>query len=259
MSEFVYLDLEGAVATVTIDRPQAANALNGEVRTLLDRALDAVEENPSIRAMVLTAAGEKIFVAGSDIRDMLPMSASDSVALSESALLLNNRLASFSKPVVCAVNGWCLGGGLEIALACDIRVAAEHARFGFPEAKLGIMPGTGGVPRLLRTIGGGAARHMLLTAEFVSAQRACEIGLVTRVVPAKSLLAEAKVIAGRVALLGPVALERIKHTIRVAESTSLFEGIQAETLACADCFDTDDKVEGMTAFIDKRAARFTGR
>ncbi|MFM0741775.1 enoyl-CoA hydratase-related protein [Paraburkholderia xenovorans] len=258
MSQFVRLELDGPVATVTINRPEASNALNDDVRRGLFQALDTVEQTDSIRAVIVTAAGEKVFAAGSDIKDMVHMNGQESVALSESALQLNNRVAFLRKPVLCAVNGWCLGGGLELALACDIRVAAEHARFGFPEAKLGIMPGTGGVPRLLRTVAGGVARHMLLTGEFLSAQRAYEVGLVTCVVPIDRLLAETRAMASRVAALGPVALERIKHTISVAESATLSEGIRSETDACALCFDTLDKVEGMTAFIEKRPAQFKG-
>ncbi|NTY41591.1 enoyl-CoA hydratase/isomerase family protein [Burkholderia diffusa] len=257
-NEFIYIAIDGAVAIVMIDRPDASNALSDAVREQLLAALDVVEQSAAVRAIVLTARGDKVFAAGSDIREMRDMDARDSVALSESAHRLNNRIAALKKPVVCAVNGWCLGGGLELALACDIRVAAEHARFGFPEGKLGIMPGTGGIPRLVRTIGGGAARHLLLTGEPISASRAYEIGLVTVVVHKDALVSEAKTLAERMTALGPVSLEMIKRTIDVAQSSTLDEGIRFETESCAECFSTDDKVEGMTAFIEKRTALFGG-
>lgn len=256
MEELVLLEIDGPLAIVTINRMDAANALNFEVRQQLSSVLEKVEKTPSIRALILTAAGEKVFAAGSDIKDMIDMSSSDSVALSKSILELNNRLASLPKPVICAVNGWCLGGGLELALACDIRLAAEHARFGFPEAKLGIMTGAGGVPRLLRIVGGGVARHLLLTGDFLDARRAYDVGIVTKVVPSIDLLSEAKAIGLRIAALGPIALAQIKSTISIAESENLAEGVEAETQACAACFATSDKKEGMTAFLEKRTPEF---
>lgn len=257
-TKFINLEIEGMVATVMIDRPDAANALSDAVREQLLATLDMVEQLSTVRAIVLTARGDKVFAAGSDIREMRDMDARDSIVLSESAHVLNNRIATMKKPVICAVNGWCLGGGLELALACDIRVSAEHARFGFPEAKLGIMPGTGGIPRLVRTIGGGAAKHLLLTGEPINASRAYEIGLVTVVVPKDSLVSEAKALAGKIAVLGPVSLEMIKRTVDAAQSSTLNEGIRFEAESCAECFSTNDKIEGMTAFLEKRAAQFRG-
>ena len=160
MDELVLLDIEVPLAIITINSKDAANALSAEVRQQLSGALKIVRSTPSVRALILSAAGEKVFAAGSDIKDMVDMNGQESIALSESILRLNNQFVSLDIPVICAINGWCLGGGLELALACDIRIAADHARFGFPEPKLGIMTGAGGVPRLLRTVGGGVARHM---------------------------------------------------------------------------------------------------
>lgn len=257
MNELVLLDIEAPLAVITINRQDAANALSSEVRQQLAAALEAVENNSSVRALILTAAGEKVFAAGSDIRDMIDMSSRDSVELSESILRLNNRFASLRVPVICAINGWCLGGGLELALACDIRVAADQARFGFPEAKLGIMTGAGGIPRLLRVVGGGVARNMALTGEILDAQRAYDVGLVTKVVPMSDLLSEARSMGLRIAALGPTALTQIKHTLLVAESVNLDAGIAAETEACAVCFGSLEKREGMTAFLEKRKPDFS--
>src|SRR5271165_2978013 len=171
--------IEDAIATITINRPDAANALNFAAREALSSCIDRIEADGTIRAVILTAAGSRVFVAGSDIRDMIEMSPAQSVALSESIVRLNQRISALPRPVICVINGWCLGGGLELALACDIRIAAQDARFGFPEAKLGVMTGAGGAARLVRTVGSGMARHMMLSGEFVEAQRAYEIGLVT--------------------------------------------------------------------------------
>jgi enoyl-CoA hydratase/carnithine racemase len=256
MDELVLLDIEVPIAIITINRKDAANALSAEVRQQLFSALEIVRNTPSVRVLILTAAGEKVFAAGSDIKDMVDMNGQESIALSESILRLNNQFASLDIPVICAINGWCLGGGLELALACDIRIAADHARFGFPEPRLGIMPGAGGVPRLLRTVGGGVARYMLLTGEILDARRAYDTGLVTSVVAMPELLNEARAMGLRIAALGPTALAQIKHTVSVAESADLAGGIEAETQACAVCFASPEKREGMTAFIAKRKPDF---
>lgn len=250
--------VDGAVATIRINRPRAANALSADVRERLLACVERLEAMPRVRAVILTGAGEKVFAAGSDIREMLPMTASQSVALSESIQRLASRLAALPQPVVCAVNGWCLGGGLELALACDIRIAADHARFGLPEARIGIMTGGGGLPRLVRIVGGGAARAMALTGDVIDARRAHELGLVWLVCERSKLLDEARALAGRIASLSPVALAQIKRTMAVVENADLASGIRAEAQACAVCFTSDDKAEGMQAFLEKRQPDFRG-
>lgn len=259
MTAMLTLDIQGPVALVTIDRPDAANALSAGARAELRAIVDALARNQAVRAVVLTGAGRKVFAAGSDIQDMVDMTAAQSVALSESIRQLNQALAELPQPVVCAVNGWCLGGGLELALACDIRIASETARFGFPEAKLGIMPGGGGLPRLVRAVGSAVARHMVLTGEFMAAARAYEVGLVTQLAPPDALVADAMALAGRMATLAPLALAQIKGALRVAESADLHSGIHAEAQACAVCFASEDKREGMRAFLEKRPAAFAAR
>jgi len=258
-SGVVTLEIDGPVATITINRPDAANALSAEVREQLLAFVAELEASRSVRAVILTGDGQKVFAAGSDIRDMASMSGAQSMELSESILHLNNRLAALAQPVICAVNGWCLGGGLELALACDLRIASASARFGFPEAKLGIMTGGGGIPRLIRVVGSGIARHMTLTGEFLSAQRAYEVGLITRVCAPDELMTDAKALAMQIATLAPVALSQIKRTIAVVENTDVTSGMQAEAQACAVCFSTHDKKEGMEAFIAKRPAAFEWR
>lgn len=248
--------VDGAVATLRINRPRSANALSAEVRQQLMRCVERLEAMPRVRAVILTGAGEKVFAAGSDIREMLPMTATQSVALSESIGRLAARLAALPQPVVCAVNGWCLGGGLELALACDIRIAADHARFGLPEARIGIMTGGGGLPRLARIVGGGAMRALALTGDVIDARRAYELGLVWLVCERAKLMDEARALAGRIASLSPVALAQIKRTIAAVESADLDSGIRAEAQACAVCFTSDDKVEGMRAFLEKRPPDF---
>ncbi|KPB22127.1 L-carnitine dehydratase/bile acid-inducible protein F [Pseudomonas amygdali pv. sesami] len=258
-TEVVTLNIDGPVATITINRPDAANALSAEVREKLLTLVTELESNRSIRAVILTGAGSKVFAAGSDIRDMASMTGAESMALSESILHLNNRISALTQPVICAVNGWCLGGGLELALACDIRIASDSARFGFPEAKLGIMTGGGGIPRLIRVVGSGVARHMTLTGQFLSAQRAYEAGLITQVCAPDELMKEAKAMAMQIATLAPIALSQIKRTIAVVENTDVTSGMQAEAQACAVCFSTWDKKEGINAFLEKRLAAFEWR
>ncbi len=259
MNAMLTCEIQGAVARVTINRPDAANALSAGVRAELRAIVDGLSCSQAVCAVVLTSAGRKVFAAGSDIQDMVEMTAAESVALSESIRQLNGALSELPQPVICAVNGWCLGGGLELALACDIRVASETARFGFPEAKLGIMPGGGGLPRLVRAVGSAVARHMLLTGEFISAARAYEIGLVTQLAKPDALVDDTLALAQRIATLAPLALAQIKHALRVAESADLNSGIHAEAQACAVCFSTEDKREGMRAFLDRRPAVFAAR
>lgn len=255
----VDFQLVGPVAVITLNRPDASNALNAEVRAALSVIVAELAAHRMARAVLLTGASEKTFVAGSDIKDMAMMSAADSVALSESILRLHERISDLPQPVICAVNGWCLGGGLVLALACDIRFASDNARFGFPEAKLGIMPGGGGVARMLRLVGGAATRHMTLTAEFVDAAGAQALGLVSSVTTRAELMPQAMALARESAALAPIALRQTKRTLRIAESADLMSGMRAEAEACAVCFAAQDKEEGMRAFTEKRPARFLAR
>lgn len=259
MTHLVTLDIDGPIALITLNRPDAANALSTSVRSELLAIVEDLASSQTIRAVVLTGSGQKVFAAGSDIQDMAAMTGAQSVELSESILRLNNRLAALPQPVVCAVNGWCLGGGLELALACDIRIASDTARFGFPEAKLGIMTGGGGLPRLVRVVGSAIARHMVLTGESMDAGRAYNVGLVTGVVPPGELVAQAKALGARIAALAPIALTQIKRTMAIVENVDLASGMHAEAQACAVCFSTRDKVEGMAAFIAKRSPEFESR
>lgn len=256
MTNLVTLEIDGTIALITINRPDAANALSAGVRSELQSIVEDLASNRTVRVVVLTGAGQKAFAAGSDIQDMATMTATQSIELSESIFRLNDALAALPQPVICAVNGWCLGGGLELALACDIRIASETAKFGFPEAKLGIMTGGGGLPRLVRVVGSAIARHMVLTSETLDAERAYSVGLVTKVCPPNELIPAAKALGARIAALAPIALMQIKRTMAIVENVDLAAGMDAEAQACAVCFSTRDKIEGMSAFLEKRAPEF---
>lgn len=254
----VHLTRRDAVATLTIDRPEKRNALSAAVRrALLERLAEAMAD-AEVRVVVITGSGEKSFVAGADIAEFASRTPVDQYR----AMRLPSPLEAIErapKPVIAAINGYCLGGGLELAMACDFRLAAAHATFGQPEINLGIIPGGGGTQRLPRLVGLGHAMRMILGGEPIDAAEALRIGLVQEVVAGGELLARAHAVAARIAQKSPVALAAAKEATRAALQTPLAEGLRVETGLYLLAFSSADKDEGVRAFLEKRPPQFTGR
>jgi enoyl-CoA hydratase len=249
---------EGAVATVTINRPKALNALNQETLEEMLRCFQALAEDSSIRVVVVTGSGEKAFVAGADIAFMTHL---DPLAAKNFALLgqkVMNAIENLPQPVIAAVNGFALGGGCELALACDIRIASDNAKFGQPEVNLGVLPGFAGTQRLPRLIGKGFASELLFTGDIIDAAEAYRIGLVNRIVPQPQLLPLCREMAEKIASRGPVAVRLCKDAINSGLEMDLVRACQYEADQFALCFTSDQQKEGMTAFLEKRSAKFIG-
>lgn len=256
--EHVRVEREGAVAIVTVDRQEKLNALNARVQQEITRVF--AEELPGeVRAAVITGAGERAFVAGADVEGMREM---DALRIREFGRIGTRMMEAVEQapfPVIAAINGYALGGGLELALACDVRVAAANARLGFPEVTLGIIPGAGGTQRLPRVVGSGAARELILTGRMVSAQEAREMGLVNRVVGEGEALKAAREMARQMAGNAPLALRSAKVALNAAEELGLASGIEREADLFALLFTTEDAKEGMAAFAERRKPEFKGR
>jgi len=248
----------GAVSVLTINRPDKRNALNGALRCALLGALDAAGRDSTVRVVVLTGAGDKAFVAGADIAEFEGRTPVDQFRVMKQPSVYD-ALERLSKPVIAAINGFCLGGGMELALACDIRIASTNARFGQPEVNLGIIPGGGGTQRLPRVVGLGAACRMILTGDMIDAAEALRLRLVEEVVAAHELLNRAVAIADTIAAKSPVAVSAAKEATRAALSLPLEEGLKLERALFQLCFASEDKVEGVRAFLDKRTPTFPGR
>jgi enoyl-CoA hydratase len=250
------LEIHENIATVTINRPQALNALNEATLQELLCCFEGLEIDPEVKVVILTGAGEKAFVAGADIACMKEL---DALAARRFALLgqqAMNRIEQLSKPVIAAVNGFALGGGCELALACDIRLAADHARFGQPEVNLGVIPGFAGTQRLPRLIGKGRAKELLFTGDMIDAVEACRLGLANRVVPRAELAAAARELAGKIAAKGALAIALCKDAIDNGLEMEIDKACRYEADQFALCFATADQKEGMGAFLEKRPARF---
>src|ERR671927_1738663 len=256
--ETLLLEKRGRVAIITINRPDKRNALNIKTREEGAAALEELREDDSIGVVVFTGAGDKAFIAGADIGEF-----AGRTALRQRAVMLGRSLFTaidnFPKPVIAMVNGYCLGGGCELALSCDLRIASDKASFGQPEINLGIIPGGGGTQRLTRLIGEGKAMEMILTGDIIDAQTAYSIGLVNQVVPAEQLQAKTMELANRIADKSPIALQLAKEAVKIASRSNLDEGLRREVDLFALCFSTEDKDEGVSAFLEKRKAAFKGR
>jgi len=253
------LERDGAVAVVTITRPKVLNALNAATIAELDRVFDELAGDAAVRVVVLTGAGEKSFVAGADIGELAAQSPSGGEALARRGQQVFDRIEQLGKPVIAAVNGFALGGGCELAMACTIRIAADTARFGQPEVNLGLLPGYAGTQRLPRLIGRSAAMDLLLTGRMIGADEALRVGLVSRVVPAADLQAEAKRLAGELAAKPPVAMRFIIQTVNAGRDVPFDAGQRLEAALFGVVASTDDMREGTAAFLEKRQARFTGK
>ncbi len=258
---FVSLQLtrEHGVATLSLDRPKQLNALDAATLRELARAVREIRRDAGVRAVVVTGAGEKAFSAGADIPAMAAMSGAEGHAYSRLGHDVLARLEALAVPVVAAVNGVALGGGLELALACDLIVASERARFGQPEINLGLIPGFGGTQRLVRRIGQTRARELIYLGHMITAEEALRVGLVNRVVPAERLAEEAARLAADLAAKAPIALAEAKRATAVAADADLETGCRYETEAFGVTFATEDRVEGLKAFMDKRAPAWKGK
>ena len=257
-NQVVLTDIDGHVATVTINRPDKLNALNADVRSQFVMAFDALRVNDEVRVVIVTGAGAKAFVAGADIAEFEGRSPVDQFRVMKSFGIVD-IVDAFPKPVIAAINGFCLGGGCELAMGCDIRIASDKARLGQPEVNLGILPGAGGSQRLPRLVGLGTAYKMLFSGEMVRADEALRIGLVDEVVPADQLTDRVRELAAMIASKSPVALQLIKEAVRAAVRMPLDEGLRLETTLFGLAFSSEDKVEGVAAFLAKREPTFTGR
>lgn len=255
----VLLTGENEIGILTINRPKALNALNTETLLEIQAALREIENHPEWKVLILTGAGEKAFVAGADIAEMRGMNSMEALNFSKLGHLTLGMIQDLHRPVIAAVNGYALGGGTEIALACDFIYASENAKFGLPETTLGVFPGFGGTQRLPRLIGKAKAKELIFTGKMVSAHEAYEMGLVNRVFPLASLMDETKKVALQIAGNGPVAVRLAKMVIDGGYNMELGEACSLESYAFSITFTTEDQKEGMSAFLEKRKPRYQGR
>ena len=253
------LEITGGVALITINRPDKLNALNDQVVDELAHAAERIASEDAIQGAVLTGAGTKAFVAGADIADLAKQGPFDGKARALRGQAMLRRLETCGKPVIAAVNGYALGGGCELAMACHLRIASEQAKFGQPEVKLGIAPGYGGTQRLPRIVGKGNALYLILTAEMIDAQEAYRIGLVNKVVPAGELLATTEKIVRGILAMGPLAVRLALEAVDQGLEMTLDEGLLLEANHFGLLAATRDMKEGLAAFLEKRAPRFEGR
>lgn len=247
----VLMEMRGRVALIIFNRPESMNALNGIVNRRLIELLDAAEKDPDVSVVVLTGAGDKAFVAGGDIKEMKGLGPLGARHYALAAKRAVDKIYHLSKPVIAAINGFCLGGGLEYALACDIRIASENARFGLPEINLGIMPGSGGTQRLARVIGMSKAKEYMYTGEMFKAQQAFELGLISNVFQQDKLLEEAFILAEKISTKSLPALGLIKSAVQNGAETDLETGFRFEIDCFALCFSTTEQKEAFEAFLIK--------
>jgi enoyl-CoA hydratase len=253
------IERDEAVAIVTFNRPKVLNALNTQTLTELASAMQSFKDDPGVRAIVITGAGEKSFVAGADINELAVLSPVAGKEHARRGQQIFDAIEQLGKPVIAAINGFALGGGCELAMACTLRIAADTARFGQPEINLGLIPGYAGSQRLPRLVGKGMALEILLTGDMISAQRACEIGLVNRVVPAADLLGEAKKLAHTLAAKAPIAVRYILDAVHQGLETPFAQGEYLETALFGTIASSEDMREGTKAFLEKRKAAWQGK
>ena len=257
MYKTLRLDVSESIATLTIDRPEVKNALDLATVNEIRAALQSLATDPDAGVLIITGGGEAAFVSGADINDIRARGRDDGLAAINSSLFA--EIERFPRPTIAAIHGGALGGGCELALACDIRIASDTAKFGQPELGLGIIPGAGATQRLPRIIGMGRAKHLILTGEIIDAKQALEIGLVSAVTPPGQLQIRAREMARKILRQGPLAARLAKVALNASARVDLESGLLIETLAQAICYGSDDKLEGTAAFLEKRKAKFTGR
>lgn len=255
---YVQMEKSAGCALLTIDRPQVLNALSPAVLTELAAAVEETKQATDVKAVVITGAGNKAFVAGADIAAMKEMSPAEARAFAQLGHRVMDAVAALPYPVIAAVNGYALGGGCELALACDLRLAASTARFGQPEVKLGIIPGFGGTQRLARLVGSGWAAQLIYSGEMIDAETALKIGLVNAVVPPEQLLTAARTLAEKIAANGPIAVRLAKEALQAGLEMPLAQGCRHEVALFTTCFTTEDQDIGMGAFLQKEKPVFRG-
>ncbi|EPF45976.1 hypothetical protein HMPREF1222_02267 [Treponema vincentii F0403] len=256
----VLFHIDGHIATITINKPQVLNALSTEVLTDLKQVLDEIEKIENIYAVIITGAGEKSFVAGADIAEMKDKNPKQATEYAEFADGIFFRIENFHCPVIAAVNGFALGGGCELAMACDIRIASETARFAQPETGLGITPGFGGTQRLPRLVGAGRAKELIYTGRTIKADEALAIGLVNKVTKPEALMQETLAMAQTICQKAPFAIKKAKEAINRGLQVSIDKAIAVETEEFAQCFATEDQKMAMTAFVKKeKIEKFNNR
>jgi len=257
--ENLLFEKKGAIAYITVNRPKVLNALNSATMSELHRAFTSVRDDEEVRVAILTGAGEKAFIAGADIGELAKQDAVAGKEYAQRGQAVLDLIENLGKPVIACINGFALGGGCEVAMACTLRIASETAKLGQPEVKLGIIPGYGGTQRLPRLVGKGVANQILLTGEMISAQDALQIGLVNEVVPAAELVARAEAIAQKIIANAPLAIRYCLEAVNKGMEMTLNEGLFLEASLFGVCCATEDKAEGTKAFLEKRTAEFKGR
>jgi len=256
--EFLQCEIEENVAVVTINRPPV-NPLNTAVFQELSTIFDELESSDEVRAIILTGSGEKAFVAGADINEMAGLDLVGVNKMNKVSRTVFSKIENVTKPVIAALNGLALGGGLELALACDLRISSDRAKFAFPEVGLGIIPGGGGTQRLQKIVGQGIAKELLYFGEMFDANRALDLRIVNKVVPSDEVLSAAKEWAYKLAQKPPVALQMVKTAVNVGGNTDLESGLMIENACFGNAFSTQDRIEGLQAFVEKRKPVYTGR
>ena len=254
----IRLEKEEGIGFLTLNRPEVRNAFNQEMIDEITDALSLVDKDREIRILIIISAG-KAFQAGADIADLSVMKPIEILRWNEGIVRINSALEKLRQPVIAAINGAAMGGGLELAISCTLRVIAESAKMAVPEVKLGIIPGTGGTQRLPRLIGKGRAAEMVLTGEVIGAQDASVMGLVNRVVPDGEAIKAAKELAHRIMANAPIAVEMAKDALEIGKDLPLEHAVQYSQKNCVTCFSTEDMKEGMAAFLEKRKANFKGK
>lgn len=256
--ETILVEKNEGVAVITINRPDKLNALNSKVHEEGVAALDELRTDAEVRVVIFTGAGEKSFIAGADISEFKGQTPVTQRAVFQNKTLFNS-IDTFPKPVIAMINGFCLGGGCELALACDIRIAGENAKFGQPEINLGIIPGGGGTQRLTKLIGEGKSMELILTGDMIDAETALKLGLVNHVHSPEELTEKTLKLAGKIAGKSPIALQMAKEAVKTASRSNLDEGLKREVDLFAITFSSEDKEEGVSAFLEKRKPEFKGK
>ncbi|RCU44106.1 enoyl-CoA hydratase [Chryseobacterium lacus] len=252
--ENIIIDTEQHVSVITINRPQSLNALNAATIAEISNALDKLQSETSCRVIIITGAGEKSFIAGADIKEFADFNAEKAQQLARNGQnSLFNKIENLTKPVIAAINGFALGGGLELAMACHIRYASENAKLGLPEVTLGLIPGYGGTQRLPKLVGKGLANELIFSAKMISAERAQEIGLVNEVFPQEELLAKTKALAEQISKNSPMGIAKAIESVNLSDTD---KGFEKEIISFGELFEMDDKKEGVAAFLEKRKPVF---
>jgi enoyl-CoA hydratase len=259
MQAMLTYSVDANVATVTINRPEKLNALNGQTKDELRDLFTRIKTDPLVDVVIITGAGDKAFGAGTDIAELSELDAEGGKAYSQKGQGVFDVIENLGKPVIAAINGYALGGGCELALACHIRIASEKAKFGQPEVNLGVIPGYGGTQRLARYVGKGRAMELILTGDLIDANEAYRIGLVNRIVPHQDLMSTAQALARTIASKGQIAIRMALKAVNMTQETTLTDGLQLESALFGICCGSEDAREGTRAFLEKRKPSFKNR